>query len=246
MKMLKVAVVDDDKTALSISKGAIEQFLSDRNVVFSLDAFSSPDAFILMAKDEKYQLVLLDIDMEGKDGIEVGKIIKEDNPQVDIVYLSQREDLVFDTLFLHPFSFIRKSKILQDFPSVMELYLDTHSAMNSSSHQLVVTSKTGVININIDEIMYIEGNKNYQSIFLNNNSSFDVRLSMGELEEKLRSKGFIRIHKGYLVNYLYIRKIVKADVILTNNKILPLASKRKEEIMEQYLTVSRSNKSLFL
>lgn len=244
--MFKIAIVDDDKTALSISKGAIEQFLNDHEVAFSLDAFSSSNAFIMMAKEEKYQLVLLDIDMDEINGIEAGKIIKEDNPQADIIFLSQREDLVFDTLYLHPFGFIRKSKLLQDFPSVMELYLETHSTSNPTSHQLIVTSKTGVININIDEVMYIEGNKNYQTIYLKNSSAFDVRLSMGELEDSLHDKGFIRIHKGYLVNYLFIRKIVKADVILTNNKILPLANKRKDEIMEQYLEVTRSKNSLFL
>ena len=244
--MLKIAIVDDDKVALSISKGAVEQFLQDHNIAFSVDAFYSANAFVIMAKSEKYQLVLLDIDMEEMNGIDVGKVIKEDNPQADVIFLSQREDLVFDTLFLHPFGFIRKSKLLQDFPAVMDLYLDTHSDSNASNHQLVVTSKSGMININIDEIMYIEGNKNYQTIYLKNGSSFDVRLSMGELEDKLRDKGFIRIHKGYLVNHLFIRKIVKVDVLLTNNKILPLASKRKEEIMEQYLAVSRANKSIFL
>ena len=244
--MLKIAIVDDDKTALTISKGAAEQLLQSHGVAFSVDAFSSSKTFIMMAKDEKYQLVLLDIDIDEINGIEAGKIVKEDNPQTEIVFLSQREDLVFDTLCLHPFGFIRKSKLLQDFPSVMELYLQTHADSSSSSHRLVVTSKNGVVNVIIDEIVYIEGNKNYQTLFLRDGTSFDVRLSMGELEDKLRDKGFIRIHKGYLVNYLFIRKIVKVDVLLTNNKVLPLAVKRKDEIMEQYLTVSRSNKSVFL
>ena len=244
--MLKIAILDDDKTALSISKGAVEQFLQDHNAAFSLDAFYSANAFVISAKEEKYHLVLLDIDMEEMNGIDVGKVIKENNPQADVIFLSQREDLVFDTLFLHPFGFIRKSKLLQDFPSVMELYLETHSDSNNPNHQLVVTSKNRMVNINIDEIMYSEGNKNYQTIYLKNGTSFDVRLSMGELEEKLSNKGFIRIHKGYLVNYVFIRKIVKVDVLLTNNKILPLAGKRKEEIMEKYLAVSRTNKSIFL
>ena len=243
--MLKIAILDDDKTALLISKGAIEQFLSDKNVPFSIDVFSASEPFLTMAKEEKYQLLFLDIDVDEINGIQAGKIIKEDNPQADIIYLSQREDLVFDTLFLHPFGFIRKSKIMQDFPSVLQLYLDTHIKEEDTS-KLVVTSKNGMINIIINDIMYIEGNKNYQTIYLKDNTSHEVRLSMADLEKQLENKGFIRIHKGYLVNYLFIRKIVKNDVLLTNNKILPLAGKRREEIMEKYLTVSRANKSIFM
>ena len=244
--MLKVAVVDDDKTALLISKGAIEQFLQDNNVAFSIDAFSNSLAFISKAEEEHYTLVFLDIDIDEINGIELGKKVKDINPQIDIIYLSQREDLVFDTLFLHPFGFIRKSKLIQDFPSVLQLYLDTHQTMNENTSQLVVSSKSGVINIKVDDIMYIEGNKNYQTIYAKDGSTLEVRLSMGDLEKQLTPKGFIRIHKGYLVNYIYIRKIVKNDVLITNNKILPLAGKRKDEIMEQYLSVSRANKSIYL
>ncbi|MBO4285988.1 MAG: response regulator transcription factor [Bacilli bacterium] len=243
--MIKIALLDDDKTALTISKGVIEQFFQEKNIPFSVDAFTASQAFVAMAKEEKYQLVFLDIDVDEMNGIDAGKIVKDIDPQTDIVYLSQREDLVFDTLFLHPFGFIRKSKILQDFPSVLQLYLDTHIKEEDTS-KLVVTSKNGMINIVINDIMYIEGNKNYQTIYLKDSTSHEVRLSMGDLEKQLENKGFIRIHKGYLVNYVFIRKIVKNDVLLTNNKILPLAGKRREEIMEKYLAVSRANKSIFM
>ena len=242
--MLKIAILDDDKTALLISQGVIEQFLSDKNIAFSVDSFSSPANFLAAAKEENYQLIFLDIDMGDINGIDVGKEIKNNSSQVDIIYLSQREDLVFDTLFLHPFGFIRKSKILQDFPSVLQLYLDTHSNEEENNSKLIITSKTGIVTLKIDEIMYIEGNKNYQTIVLKAGDPIEVRLSMKELEDELSGKGFIRIHKGYLVNYIYIRKISKNEVLLTNEKLLPLASKRREEIMEQYLQVSRRNKSI--
>ena len=128
--MLKIALLDDDKTALLISKGAIESFFQEKNIAISLDAFSNPLNFLAMAKEENYRLVFLDIDMPELNGLEVGEQVKNINPQTDIIYLSQREDLVFDTLKLHPFGFIRKSKIIQDFASVLELFVNT--ALNTS------------------------------------------------------------------------------------------------------------------
>ena len=243
--MIKIALLDDDKTALTISKGVIEQFFQEKNIPFSVDAFTASQAFVAMAKEEKYQLVFLDIDVDEMNGIDAGKVVKDIDPQTDIVYLSQREDLVFDTLFLHPFGFIRKSKILQDFPSVLQLYIDTN-LKNEVNSKLVVTSKSGMTNIVIADIMYIEGNKNYQTIYLKNDTTIEVRLLMGDLEKQLDKEGFIRIHKGYLVNYAFIRKIVKNDVLLTNNKILPLAGKRREEIMEKYLSITRAKQSIYL
>ena len=243
--MLKIALLDDDKTALLISKGAIESFFQEKNIAISLDAFSSPVNFLAMAKEENYRLVFLDIDMPEINGLEVGKKLKEFNPQTDIIYLSQREDLVFDTLVLHPFGFIRKSKIIQDFANVLELFVNTALNTNSENKKITFSTKTETMSADIDNVMYIEGNRNYQTFYLKDGSTFDARVLMGDLEEKLKDQGFIRIHKGYLVNYLYIRQIGNNEVNLTNNKSLPMSNKRKEEIMEKYLSITRKNKSIY-
>ena len=243
--MLKIALLDDDKTALLISKGAIESFFQEKNIAISLDAFSSPVNFLAMAKEENYRLVFLDIDMPEINGLEVGKQLKQFNPQTDIIYLSQREDLVFDTLQLHPFGFIRKSRIIQDFANVLELFVNTALNTNSENKKITISSKTETISADIDQIMYIEGNKNYQTFYLKDGSVFDARVLMGDLETKLKDQGFIRVHKGYLVNYLFIRSIGTNEVSLTNNKVLPLSSKRKDEIMQEYLKITRKNKSVY-
>ena len=243
--MLKIALLDDDKTALLISKGAIESFFHEKNIAISLDAFSSPVNFLAMAKEENYRLVFLDIDMPEINGLEAGKKLKEFNPQTDIIYLSQREDLVFDTLVLHPFGFIRKSKIIQDFANVLELFVNTALNTNSENKKITFSTKTETMSADIDNVMYIEGNRNYQTFYLKDGSTFDARVLMGDLEEKLKDQGFIRIHKGYLVNYLYIRQIGNNEVNLTNNKSLPMSNKRKEEIMEKYLSITRNNKSIY-
>ena len=244
--MLKIALLDDDKTALLISKGAIESFFQEKNIAISLDAFSSPVNFLAMAKEENYRLVFLDIDMPELNGLEVGEQVKGINPQTDIIYLSQREDLVFDTLKLHPFGFIRKSKIIQDFANVLELFVNTALNTNSENKKITISSKTETISADIDTIMYIEGNRNYQTFYLKDGSSFDARVLMGDLEIKLKEHGFIRVHKGYLVNFLFIRTIGVNEVTLTNNKILPMSSKRKDSIMEEYLAITRKNKSVYL
>ena len=206
--MLRIALLDDDKTALLISKGAIESFFQEKNIAISLDAFSSPLNFLAMAKEENYRLVFLDIDMPELNGLQVGEQVKNINSQTDIIYLSQREDLVFDTLKLHPFGFIRKSKIIQDFANVLELFVNTSLNANAESKKITISSKTETMSADIDSIMYIEGNRNYQTFYLKDGTNFDARVLMGDLESKLKEHGFIRVHKGYLVNYLLDKSVL--------------------------------------
>ena len=244
--MFKVAILDDDKTALMISKGAVESFLDENKVEYSLFAFSNPLNFLASMKEENFQLVFLDIDMPELNGLEVAKEILNINKDTQLIFLSQREYLVFECLTFHPFGFIRKSKLIDDFSLMMNQYYQTMLNAESNEDKIDFVDKTKTISFKIKEIVYIEGDRNYQRVVLKDNTSQNVRIPLGTLEEKLNEYGFIRIHKGYLVNYLYIRSITGEEVYLTTDISLPMAKKRKEEIMKKYLSISRKNSAIII
>ncbi len=68
---------------------------------------------------------------------------------------------------------------------------------------------------------------------------------MNELEIKLKPSGFIRTQKGFLVNYLFIRTISNNEIVLLNGDSLPISKKRREDILKEYLNISR-NKNLLM
>ena len=244
--MIKVAILDDDKTALMISTSAVEAFLKEKNAEYRLFSFSNPLNFLASAKEEKFDLSFLDIDMPEMNGLEVANQLTEIAKTCQIIFLSQREDLVFECLKFHPFGFIRKSKLIDDFSLMMNQYFQTISNNESNEAKIDFFDKTKTFSYKIKEIVYIEGDRNYQKIVLKDKTSQNVRVPLGVLEDKLREHGFLRIHKGYLVNYLYIRSIESEEVYLTTGISLPMAKKRKEEIMKQYLAISRKNSSVII
>ena len=244
--MLKIAILDDDKTALMISTGAVEAFLKEKNAEYQLFSFSNPLNFVASAKEEKFDLSFLDIDMPEMNGLEVANQLTEIAKNGQIIFLSQREDLVFECLKFHPFGFIRKSKLIDDFSLMMNQWYQTIANAESDETKIDIIDKTKTVSFKIKEIVYIEGDRNYQKVVLKDKTSQNIRVAMGQLEEKLRAHGFIRIHKGYLLNYLYIRSIANDEVYLTTGISLPMSKKRKDEIMKQYLEISRSNTSIIL
>ena len=244
--MLKIAILDDDKTALMISTGAVEAFLKEKNAEYRLFSFSNPLNFLASAKEEKFDLSFLDIDMPEMNGLNVANELTAISKYGQIIFLSQREDLVFECLKFHPFGFIRKSKLIDDFSLMMNQYFQTVSNNESNETKIDFFDKTKTYSFKIKDIVYIEGDRNYQKVVLKDKSSQNIRVPLGTLEEKLREYGFLRIHKGYLLNYLYIRSIESEEVYLTTGTSLPMAKKRKEEIMKQYLAISRKNSSVII
>ena len=244
--MLKIAILDDNKTALMISTSAVEAFLKEKNAEYQLFSFSNPLNFLASAKEEKFDLSFLDIDMPEMNGLEVADQLSEIAKNGQIIFLSQREDLVFECLKFHPFGFIRKSKLIDDFSLMMNQYYQTISNAESDETKIDFVDKTKTVSFKIKEIVYIEGDRTYQKVVLKDKSSQNIRVAMGQLEEKLRAHGFIRIHKGYLLNYLYIRSIATDEVYLTTGVSLPMSKKRREEIMKQYMTISRKNSAVII
>lgn len=244
--MIKVAILDDNKTALMISASAVEAFLKEKNAEYKLFSFSNPLNFLASAKEEKFDLSFLDIDMPEMNGLEVANELASIVKNGQIIFLSQREDLVFECLKFHPFGFIRKSKLIDDFSLMMNQYYQTISNVESDDTKIEIVDKTRTISFKIKEIVYIEGDRNYQKVVLKDKSSQNIRVALGSLEDKLREHGFIRIHKGYLLNYLYIRSIEGEEVYLTTGTSLPMSKKRKDEIMKQYLAISRKNSAVII
>lgn len=242
--MINVLILDDDKVALDISYSIISNYLKDKNISFNIDSFLLANEAIENNIENKHQLTILDIDMPDMNGIEVAKILLKQDFNISIMFLSQREDLVFDSLSVHPFAFVRKNKLFDDFYKSMNLYIETIYNNDNLDDVLTIKTKSEVHNVKINEILYVEGDRNYQKLHLKNGDILNVRTLMSTLEEKLLEFKFIRIHKGFIVNSLYIRSIEKKHVVLTNKEELPLSEKNKDEIMMKFLELTRDKTTM--
>lgn len=241
--MFRIAIVDDDKAALSIVSGALDSFFKGKNMEYSIFSFSNPLNYSATIKEEEINLVFLDIDMPEKNGLDVAKETLSVNKNAQIIFLSQREDLVFDCLAIHPFGFIRKSNLINDFSLMMNQFYNSFLSNNENEDRIEFVEKNRTLSFRVSEIVYISSNRNYQDIITRDNKTETIRVSLAVLEEKLKKHGFIRVHKCCLVNQSYIRSILNEEIRLTNGKTIPLSRKRKEEVMKEYLAYSRKNNS---
>ena len=88
---------------------------------------------------------------------------------------------------------------------------------------LMAQTAEGTVTLPVDTILYIEGAGRYQKIYCSDSEMpITICSSMQKLEEQLSEKGFMRIHKGYLVNYKFIRRQKDMDAVLTDPCFLKL------------------------
>lgn len=242
---LRIAVCDDDQFASEIVQDAIQRVLSNKRIQGEAYTFNSAKQLEQQMDRTDFDLLMLDIEMPGIDGISFGRKLREQGSKVDIVYVSNREDKVFESLRVNPWGFIRKKHFLEDVQGIMEAYLK--HLQEEDSKKLVLRSGEDTVVIAIDDICYIEGSRKEQEIWLKEHKApVAVKSSMQDLENELKPWGFLRVHKGYLVNYRYICMFKGNDIILEEGTAVPVSRRKMTEVKEQYMDLMQEKGNTIL
>jgi two-component system, LytTR family, response regulator len=103
--------------------------------------------------------------------------------------------------------------------------------------KIPLSTSNGLIFVKLTHIMYCESSGNYTSFFLNDDKKIMVSRQLGEYEKLLPEVNFIRIHDKYIINLNYIKEYIKGsggEVVLENDKEIPVAIRRKEDFMARF------------
>ncbi len=110
--MFQAAIVEDEEVFLKRTRELLANTFKEKNVDVAFDFFMSGEELLPMIEQHfHYDIIFLDIEMPGMDGISVCRRIKEIAPDALVVFISNKESLVFQTFEVQPFRFIRKSEL---------------------------------------------------------------------------------------------------------------------------------------
>lgn len=240
--MIQAGICDDEPGAASMIASSFANMLRTRGEAAQTTEYYSAQQLLFAMEDQHFDVLLLDIDMPDMSGLELGERLRQKKQAQDteLIYVSGREDKVFDSLKLAPVAFIRKAHFLEDIPTAVDLFLQKRK---KSRQVLTIQENQTYAAIPLDDILYIEGEHNYQNVhYMQENQLRQIRIrkSMQELETTLAPYDFIRIHKGYLVNSAWI-SLIADDVVLRNNEHLPMSRRSVTRIRTAYMNYIEKN-----
>ena len=244
MKTITIAICDSDPMALAIISGAVRAVFDSNGVSPRIQTFTSAAKMREELGKKEVQLIMTDIEMPQLDGIQFARQLRAQGSRADIIFVTGSEDRVFEAFEVHPFGFVRKGNFLKDLSDVVSRYIRSKQMEGASQEMDLPTRSSGRIHISVAEILYFEGNGMYQRLFLLNGKQEQIASRMDHLEKSLLEQGFLRIHKGYLVNYRYITRLDRCEATLVDGKKIPISRRRCREIQEQYLQLGKDQGAL--
>lgn len=240
MNRFETILCDDDADTLDITAKAIEETFARYGAKAVTDAFSSVRSFSAALGKKSYDVIFLDIDMPAADGITLGMKLREEGRTAEIVYVSSRDDRMHDAFNARPFAFIRKSKFLKDCDDTVRRLI-SHFGKSREEHNLVLRSGGTVENIDMGDIVYIESLNGSQYLHVRGmDAPLRTNEKLGDLENALSGKGFVRTHKGYIVNLAYMKRADMTSVTLEGGIEVPVSRRNIKDVRNEFLRYLRT------
>lgn len=229
--MINIVICDDEKVILQQLYNYVLGVFAEQNVECSIQSYSQPLELLQAIRNQKCDILLLDIEMPGINGMDIAAKLREMGHQPLLIFVTSQEALVYESFQYQPFDFIRKTCYEKELRITL---LRAMKQLENRKQEYLIEQSDMIVRLLLEDILYFETCANYM-IIVTKQGNYQHRKTMHQLQEELKHYGFIRIHKGYLVNQKAIH-VLKADkVILVNQTQLPIGRHyrvtAREEIM---------------
>lgn len=232
---LSIAVCDDESRAAAIISASVSGVFHDMDIDLSLETFLAPAELLERMAVRAFDLIFLDISMPKMDGIKLGKELQARGSTAAIVFVSSRTDLMIDTFAVEPFGFVRKNRFMDDLNDVITRFVEKRK--KGGGDTVCFKDGQGTVSIDISRVKYVECERNAQILhFEDRGAIHKIYSRMETLEAELAKYGFIRIHKGYLVNSRYIGRFEATTLVLSTGEELPVGRSRRQEAMAAFMS----------
>lgn len=199
-----------------------------------VEIFQSAEALLqhLVSLQEKNavfpNLILLDIELPGMDGITLGKQIKKINKDVFLVFITAYLEYAVKGYEAGAFRYLLKPLSVE----VMQNLLIDIQAEYRKKKILPVKTRDGERMILLEDLIYISAEDKY-TVLYTRSRHYISDYSLKKYEEQLKKFGFFRIHRKYLVNLYHHKAIQGGKVVLTQGLVLPVSKKRMSAYQKQ-------------
>lgn len=225
---MNIVIVEDDSNFIKIINDKLNFLISDDDQIFFC---SEPEDYIkLLDSSVLLDLVIMDIELGNKSGIDLALKTNTSSPYTQIIYLTSYLQYVSDVYRSEHIFFIHKDHIDDYLPvAIKKAAIEINKIHNTLLTVYWNKVKTDII---MKDITYIERNKR-TSIIHTNENDFKTAKSIDKLINEL-SVDFIIVHKSYIVNMNYIKTINSSDILMNNGTFIPLSRSHQNMVKTRF------------
>jgi len=215
--MINIAICDDNPAESKYLSTLVNKWAVMRKAAANIINFQSAEGFLFSYDDNKaVDILLLDIQMGGMDGVTLAKTIRAQNKEVVIIFVTGYMEYIADGYDVEALHYLMKPVSDEKLEAILDRAV---VKLAKNERALYITHAGEGVRIPLYEIRYLEVLRNYVTVHAN--GEYLVKKTLSELEKGL-DESFFRIGRSHIVNLRYVRKCVKDGLHLADGVVLPL------------------------
>ena len=228
---MRLAYCDDEEIQLEYMQRLAEQWAEQAGVSLTYYAYKSAEELLFEnAEGYPFDLLILDIDMQGMDGMALARKIRERDAKIPILFLTNKREYVFEGYEVQALRYLLKPMSEEKlFPLLNEVYMAAREEVQS----LIVSTEGEHCKIAVSDILYLEADGHYVRIHTVKRD-YVVKKAFTELAEVL-ADGFVATHRSYLVHLLYVERVQRTECVLSDGSSIPVSRNSYKAVNEAFI-----------
>ena len=236
--MLSIAVVDDEQVHRDILVKYIEEWKKQKMADAEVETFHSSDAFYFAwCGEQRFDVLFLDICMDGMDGVSLAKKLREKGKNVNIVFTTGVADYMQEGFEVEALHYLLKP-IKRE--KVWECLEKCVARKAEDTRSILLPTEEGLIKTDAEGILYGAAVGHYCELVCLT-ETLSLKLGIREAAQRLEGHGdFLFCHRSYLVNLRRIAKIGKQDILMDNGGTVPVSRRMYGAVNEAFMKLFRT------
>ena len=227
--IINCAIIDDEPLAAGLLKSYVEK----TPFLHLIGSYGSALEAMKELRDHPAQLLFLDIQMPELSGIEFAKILPKDTK---IIFTTAFQQYAIEGYKFAALDYLMKPISYDDFLKASNKALDWFSITQrqqatAQDRFMFVKSDYKLIRIALDDILYIEGLKDYVRIYLEDGTKIMSLMNMKKLEDYLPRPEFLRTHRSYIVHMTKAQQIDRFRIVF-GEEYIPISDSYKDDVQQ--------------
>ncbi len=233
---MRIAYCEDEQAQAELAKEYMDSWAKKRNISCTVELFSTAEEFLFALDEAKalpYDLVLLDIAMDGMDGFTLAKKLRERDKKARIAFLTSDSSHVFEGYELEIWRYILKPLTPR---RTAELLSALTESLGEADPYLLLEISGEMRKLYLRDLLYVEVNGHYTTLH-GNEETITTKKKFSDMVEALNAAGgnFLRCHRSVAVNLTKIQRIGRQSCVLTGNVELPVSRNMYQALNEAFI-----------
>ena len=235
--MLQIAICDDMEDELQHIATITNEYLVMRGISAKLQEFSHPDKLLSAYEKENFHIFLLDMVMPMVSGLELGREIRRNNTDAQIVYITTEPGFALDAYAVNPLHYLLKPVDKEALFSALDLAAEKVNYGENIS--ITVKTRDGLRTISTDIIAFCEYRRHAVKYTLVSGEMVETTTITGSFTEHIaplqQDKRFVQSHVAYAVNMNLVERLDKEGFTLKGGAFVPVSGKQYTIVRKVYM-----------